>query len=147
MTQEPTYEDVDPETGDISTSVKLAILLKSLEPKTPLQVSLLAVSKASRFSSTNERRRWKKLEDKAAGADPDSRVFKAWLIHCIAWATKKNRPVIYMPFTSAIGLAENEQKRENWIIKNRENVLKKKTPDEAKQVLENKLDELYNEEE
>ena len=147
--QEPVYEDVD-ESGETSAKAQQEMMKKALEPKTPLQVKLLAVSKAKRFANTAERTSWRKLEKKAAGSDPDSRLFYAWLEAAIEWGRKKNTPVVKMPYSKVISFAENEQAARNWIVANRSKVLRKKPAAEMKEVMqakEKELDALLNEDE
>lgn len=142
---EPTYEAVDPETGEELRSTQNKLMIDALTPKTPLQIKVLAVSGNKRFANVPDRSRWRKLEKKATGAGPDQRLFYAWLENCIAWGMKKGGR---LPYTAVISFAENEVSAQNWIIANCSRILKKKSIGEVKEVLEAKekeLDELYNE--
>lgn len=144
MTQELVYEDVD-ENGEVPVAAKNKLMKDALEAKTPLQTKLFASSKATRFADTGERRRWAALERNAT-ASPDGRVWLAWLTHCIGWVTKQNSPIKRMPYSAAIAYAENEQKRENWTIKNRESVLQRKDTAAVQTDINKRLDDLHNQE-
>lgn len=136
------YVDLD-ENGEEVRGKGKTITDKALEPKTPLQKELLSVSGAKGFSTTTVRGRWRKLEAKGAGADPDSRVFQAWLEECVRvgkWMNKETRKVSY---EWVIRRAENEAKAREWMIQNRAKVLKKKTAQELKKEVGNALTDAY----
>lgn len=136
------YVDID-ENGEEVHKKGKTITDKALEPKTPLQKELLSVSGAKGFSTTTIRGRWRKLEARGAGADPDSRVFKAWLEECIRvglWMNKQTREVSY---EWVIRRAENEAKAREWMITNRAKVLKKKTVEDLKKEVGSALTDAY----
>jgi 3-methyladenine DNA glycosylase AlkC len=129
MTQ-VTYEDID-DNGETPSEELNKMMKKALEPKTDLQVLLLGLSGAKRFSTVAERNAWKKMEADALGADDDSRVHKAWLEDCISrvrWQITKYKRVI--SYKRAIQYAKDEHEMEQWKIKHRDRILRKKTAKE-----------------
>jgi len=101
------------------------ISVKAREGKTPLQTTALNATKRPRFKDKAEHDAFKKFEAFSAGADPESRVWAAWLANRIEIAESYNKKTIIVTMPNLIKSFGNEQKREIWFTDHREEVLRK----------------------
>ena len=123
---EPRYTD-DPFEDEVNNS---AISKKAREGKTPLQVRALAATHRKYFKDKKEHDLFREYEKFAAGADPESRVWAAWLSNRVEIAEAFNKKAVVMPMANLLASFGNKNKRDIWFTDNREKVLRKPTAKE-----------------
>jgi hypothetical protein len=130
---EPKYVDPDDPWGD-DTPKKRQPAKKLVDPekRTKLQNDALKATGRYKhgFAGNKELERFQALEALAAGADPESRVWHAWLEHCIEVIGKLNAGSIKAPLANLMAFMENELKRQIWMTDNRARVLARKSAQE-----------------
>ncbi len=78
----------------------------------------------AKHSADSMRAKWDLLYQKADGADDTSRLFKAWLEHCVTWYEKLKSERGTQPFSFMLSYMNNDEKRIDWTNKNRVRILK-----------------------
>lgn len=134
MAQDPRYTDDPFEEDEVNNS---AISMKAREGKTSLQKAALEATGRTRFKDKKEHELFKQYEEMAAGADPESRVWAAWLANRIECAQSFNKKQINMTMPNLLASFGNKAKRDIWFTDNREKVLRKPT---AKELAANMTD-------
>jgi hypothetical protein len=129
---DPRYVD-DPFEDETNNS---AISQKAREGKTALQRRALTATGRKRFGDKKEHELFKKYEAFAAGADPESRVWAAWLINRVECAESFNKKAINMTMPNLLASFGNKAKRDIWFTDNREKVLRKPSPKELAATLD-----------
>ena len=132
------YEDID-ESGEIPMAKKKSMMEKAREGKTNLQRKALAATGRHYFGTSQQHRAFKAFEDKAMGADPESRMWFAWLNNRIELA-EKYRTTMDKLITSF----GNKVKRDGWFADNRAKVLAKPTIAQITCVMAEKMEMLHH---
>ena len=128
MTTEPYYSD-DPFDDEIQHGKKKP---KKLYGKTALQTAALKAT-GHELDGFRDNKQWKafqELEANAIGADNDSRVWYAWIMHRINETTALNKKIKCVNLDQLIHRIGMEDKRVYWDTDNRARVLAKKSPEE-----------------
>ena len=112
-----------------------SISRKAREGKTPLQKQALVATGRTHFKDKKEHEAFKSFEALAAGADPESRIWAAWILDRIGVAIHYNKRGIAMTMPKLLAAIGNKVKRDNWFIDNREAVLRKPTAKELASTL------------
>jgi hypothetical protein len=138
---EPEYEDLDDEGREPQTKQKAKSLMeKALSPKTPLQEKALRACRGRKFfSTTTQRKLFQKIELKAIGADPNSRIWFAWIEDRINWAAKYHWRIEML-----VNAIQNQVKFDKWKSENKELVLAKPTIGQLAAIAEERMKELKN---
>ena len=135
MSATPRYVD-DPFEEEQNNS---SISRKAREGKTTLQKQALEATGRTHFKDKKEHEAFKSFEALAAGADPESRVWAAWILDRIHVAVHYNKRGIVMTMPKLLAAIGNEVKRENWFIDNRAAVLRKPTAEQLAVSLSEKI--------
>jgi len=136
---EPQYEEIDdsgnpPQTKERQKTMKEA----ALSPKTPLQQKALYACRGRQyFSTTAQRKLFQRIEAKAIGADPQSRLWAAWMDDRIKWATKYRWSI-----EALVNSIESRTNYDKWQSKYRTTVLAKPSIEQLSGVVEAKMKEL-----
>jgi len=93
------------------------------KPKTELQRSALASCNRRWFKSSGERREWNALEQKALGGTQESIMHQEWIKHNIQLCVTANSRRPERSFTILIKMIQNEDRKVDWIVANRDKVL------------------------
>ena len=134
----PTYEDVG-EDGMPSQSASNEMEKKARSPKTALQRLALQATGRKYFGSASQHKEFKAFEAKAVGADPESRVWYAWLTNRIELAGKYKSTL-----ENLVKSFGNDIKRDVWFGKNRKAVLAKPTVSQLTSNMEDRMKRLMN---
>lgn len=144
MTIEPTRVDIDEEGNEIRRSKKQKVKSASnpRAGKTELQQAAVRACypTALQFADREEHQEFREFEAKAAGADPESRMWAAWLKHCVDWAKSLNRKMVCMKMSGLLSYMGNEDKRKVWFDKNRKEVLAKPTAQQLMSNMQQRMD-------
>jgi hypothetical protein len=138
---EATYEDVD-ENGQVPQTKERRKSMKesALSPKTPLQTKALFACRGRQyFSTTAQRKLFQKIEAKAIGADPQSRLWAAWMDDRIKWAAKYRWSIEQL-----VNSIQSKPNYDKWQSKYRNQVLAKPTIDQLTGLVENRMKELQH---
>lgn len=136
--QEYVYIDVD-EDGEIPAAKKKSMMEKAREGKTDLQRTALAATGRHYFGTSQQHKAFRQYEDKAMGADPESRMWAAWLSNRIKLAEKYRTTM-----DKLIASFDNRVKRDNWFADNRAKVLVKPTVTQLVGVMVDKMEKLQH---
>ena len=132
------YEDID-ESGDIPIAKKKSMMEKAREGKTDLQRNALAATGRHYFGTSQQHKAFKAFEDKALGADPESRMWFAWLNNRIELAEKYRTTM-----DKLIASFGNKVKRDGWFADNRAKVLAKPTVAQIVSAMTEKMEALHH---
>lgn len=117
----------DPDADDRVTGLQKA----RPKGKTDLQRSALLATghrtqqgEAGLFGSNDQKKRFRAIEDRALGADEESRMIAAWMRHNIKLAADANKFMTIRSMWWLLAAMENEDRMIDWISANRQRVLK-----------------------
>ena len=137
---EEIYEDID-ENGEIPMVKKKSMMEKALSANTDLERDALAATGRHYFASTKQKKEFKRYEDFAGGADPESRLWRAWLANRIMLVEKFRPSDAMVKLLSSFG---NKVKRDNWFADNRTKVLAKPTVAQIASAMTEKMEMLQH---
>ena len=142
MFPEPEYEDCD-ETGQppLTKERKKTLKENALSPKTPLQEKAILSCKGNRryFDSTAQRKMFQRIEAKAIGADPQSRLWAAWIEDRIKWAAKYHWDIPML-----VNSIQSKANYDKWQSKYSDIVLAKPTVAQIANVMSGKMEKLQH---
>lgn len=137
------YEDID----DVGEAIKPKNYKTKPDParqaKTELQRMALSTVRMTQFSSRDQHKAFKQMEDMAIGADDQSYLMDKWIRFCIAEWVKANTPRPIRSLDNLIKYIGNETKRQDWTLKNRQRILINRK-EEGRAMLEKALSKPYS---
>jgi hypothetical protein len=98
-------------------------------PQTPLAQSALSACGRQFFKGNNKKvefASWKEIEEKTLGEDDESYLYTEWVKSRIEYVAKFNSTRLSLLFDNLMRQINNNEKRIDWIIKNRNRVLAKR---------------------
>jgi hypothetical protein len=101
------------------------IIRNSMLPKNALQTRAFKACGRTMFKSTEDRKRWRLLEDKTFGGEERHIMYKAWMEHNIGLCEQANAKteIPTRTFVSLMKYIENENRRVDWESANREKIM------------------------
>lgn len=73
--------------------------------------------------TSDEYKKWDKIQQMAMGADDESYMFKMWVYECFRWPKSQNIRGTHVSFGMLTGSILDDNRRTEWIARNRVKVL------------------------
>ena len=100
---------------------------KSSLPKTELAKLAFAACRRTYFKmGTDEKKRWKAIEAPTLGASQEDIMILEWIKHNIGLAREANKMQTVRSLGWLMSACENQDRRSDWIVANRDRVLKER---------------------